>query len=97
MDAIIEERSHMLVGESSDDKLSNYRIALNKAIQQNSELRAKLNNIHVTSDTSNFSDPVRIKFLMTLILFINNKIVVIYKSIIICFLLFLGIKFIIII
>jgi len=59
MDAINEERSHIFVGDASDDKLSNYRVALNKAIQQNSELRAKLNNIHITSDTSNFPDPVR--------------------------------------
>lgn len=94
MDTIIEERSHMLVGETSDDKLSNYRIALNKAIQQNSELRAKLNNIHVTSDTSNFPDPVNITFLMTLILLINYIIVVLR---LINFLLFLGIKFITII
>lgn len=60
MEAINEERNHILVGETSDDKLSNYRVALNKAIQQNSELRAKLNNIHITSDISNLSDPVRI-------------------------------------
>jgi hypothetical protein len=60
METINEERNHILVGESNDDKLSNYRVALNKAIQQNSELRAKLNNIHVTSDTSNFPDPVGI-------------------------------------
>lgn len=60
METINEERNHIFVGETSDDKLSNYRVALNKAIQQNSELRAKLNNIHVTSDTSNFPDPVRI-------------------------------------
>lgn len=59
MDAINEERGHVFVGDASDDKLSNYRVALNKAIQQNSELRAKLNNIHITSDTSNFPDPVR--------------------------------------
>jgi len=59
MDAINEERSHIFVGDATDDKLSNYRVALNKAIQQNSELRAKLNNIHITSDTSNFPDPVR--------------------------------------
>jgi len=59
MDAINEERSHIFVGDASDDKLSNYRVALNKAIQQNSELRAKLNNIHITSDASNFPDPVR--------------------------------------
>ncbi|XP_022170954.1 oxysterol-binding protein-related protein 6-like isoform X1 [Myzus persicae] len=58
MDAINEERSHVFVGDASDDKLSNYRVALNKAIQQNSELRAKLNNIHITSDASNFPDPV---------------------------------------
>lgn len=59
METISEERSHVLAGETTDDKLSNYRVALNKAIQQNSELRAKLNNIHITSDTSNLSDPVR--------------------------------------
>lgn len=62
MEAIHEERNHVFVGETSDIKLSNYRVALNKAIQQNSELRAKLNNIHVTSDTSNFLDPVRTLF-----------------------------------
>jgi len=60
MDAINEERNHIFVGDASDDKLSNYRVALNKAIQQNSELRAKLNNIHITSDASNFPDPVRL-------------------------------------
>lgn len=60
MEAISEERNHIFAGETSDDKLSNYRVALNKAIQQNSELRAKLNNIHITSDTSNFPDPVRV-------------------------------------
>jgi len=60
MDAINEERNHVFVGETTDIKLSNYRVALNKAIQQNSELRTKLNNIHITSDTSNFPDPVRI-------------------------------------
>lgn len=59
METISEERSHVLGGETTDDKLSNYRVALNKAMQQNSELRAKLNNIHITSDTSNLSDPVR--------------------------------------
>lgn len=60
METISEERSHIFIGETTDEKLSNYRVALNKAIQQNSELRAKLNNIHITSDTSSFSDPVRI-------------------------------------
>lgn len=60
MDAINEERSHVFVGDSSDDKLSNYRVALNKAIKQNNELRTKLNNIHITSDASNFPDPVRL-------------------------------------
>lgn len=59
MDAINEERNHVFVGETTDIKLSNYRVALNKAIQQNNELRAKLNSIHITSDTSNFPDPVR--------------------------------------
>lgn len=48
----------MIVGETTEDKLSNYRVALNKVVQQNSELRAKLNNIHITSDTTNFPDPV---------------------------------------
>jgi len=60
METISEERNHIIFGETTDDKLSKYQIVLNKAIQQNSELRAKLNNIHITSDTSNFPDPVRI-------------------------------------
>jgi len=59
MDAINEERNHVFVGETTDIKLSNYRVALNKTIQQNSELRAKLNNIHIASDTSNFPDTVK--------------------------------------
>lgn len=62
MEAIHEERNHIFVGETNEDKLSNYRVALNRAIQQNSELRAKLNNIHITSDMSNFPDPVRILY-----------------------------------
>ncbi|XP_050427969.1 oxysterol-binding protein-related protein 6-like isoform X2 [Adelges cooleyi] len=58
MGAITEERNHLFIGDSLDNKLSSYRSALNKAIQQNSELRAKLNNIHVTADISSFPDPV---------------------------------------
>lgn len=73
METINEERTHIFVGETTDDKLSNYRIALNKTIQQNSELRAKLNNIHITSDTSNFPDPVRIYIKdFNLVLIIND-------------------------
>lgn len=60
MEAISEERNNVFVGETNEDKLSNYRVALNKALQQNSELRAKLNSIHITSDTSSFTDPVGI-------------------------------------
>lgn len=59
-------------------------MALNKAIQQNSELRAKLNNIHVTSDTSNFPDPVRM--VCYILINFNNY-----------YLLILGFKFIFII
>lgn len=84
METINEERNHIFVGETSDDKLSNYRVALNKAIQQNSELRAKLNNIHVTSDTSNFPDPVRMVYYSSMNF--NNY-----------YLLFLGFKFIFIV
>lgn len=76
MDAINEERSHIFVGDASDDKLTNYRVALNKAIQQNSELRAKLNNIQITSDTSNFPDPVRFHTIdLNKIFHCNNSII----------------------
>ncbi|XP_050522034.1 oxysterol-binding protein-related protein 6-like isoform X2 [Daktulosphaira vitifoliae] len=58
MGTITEERNHLLIGDLRDDNLTNYRSALNRAIKQNSELRAKLNSIHTASDISTFSDPV---------------------------------------